>query len=71
MDSNTVLFKDVLNKQKMNGYQLSKRTGIPRPAITSWTNGDRNLLKILFDTINKAGKTLNISMNVLFGMLSS
>lgn len=67
----TMLFKDVLNKRKMSGYQLSKRTGIPQSTIASWVNGDRNPLKMSFDNASKVSKTLNISMDVLFDILSS
>lgn len=63
-------FRDLLKQKELSGYKLAKITGIPQSTISDWTTGRKNILNAEFSTIIKLCKTLKLTAEQFYQLLS-
>ena len=63
-----MIINDLLEKEKMSRYRLSKESGVAMTTITDICNGKADLDKCTAGTLHKIAKVLNVTVMKLFSV---
>ena len=61
-----MIINDLLEKEKMSRYRLSKESGVAMTTITDICNGKADLDKCTAGTLHKIAKVLNVTVDATF-----
>ena len=60
-----MIISDIMKKQNISKYQLSKNSGVPYTTLSDIISGKSQLEKCSADTVYKLSRELNITMEEL------
>lgn len=64
-----MIINDLLEKEKMSRYRLSKESGVAMTTITDICNGKADLDKCTAGTLHKIARVLNVTVDLILEII--